>query len=211
MLSSDPDPTAERLTTCGIEVEDQAGSLYITLASDGFPVGQDRIYYPTPQGTFLGTVYARLGDSDIALVKLPANISFKNETFGAITADGIRLDGVLIAGIRDPYKMRSCDPISMNSPFSGYRDGLHVGVEMKKAPSDEAIHPHDWVTNQWLYVGNDGAGPTEGSCGSAILDEDEEVVSFFRFATRAQSGFAVGVAATTLSQFGYRIPLDDVR
>ena len=205
MLSSNPGLTAELLTTCGIEVEDQAGSRYITLASHGFPFGQDRIHHPNPQGTLLGTVHARLGHSDIALMKFPANIPFENETFGAITADGTRLDGVPIAGVRDPYTMRNCDPISMNNPFSGYRDGLHVGVEMKKVPSDEAVYPHDWVTNQWLYVGNDGVGPTEGSCGSAVLDENGRVISFFRFVARAQPGFAVGVAATTLSPFGYRV------
>ena len=207
MLSSDPGLTAELLTTCGIEVEDQGGSRYITLASHGFSVGQDRIHHPTSQDAFLGTVHARLGDSDIALMKLPANIPFKNETFGAITADGIRLDGVLIAGIQDPYKMRSCDLISMSNPFLGYRDGLHVGVEMKKVPSDGVVHPHNWVTNQWLYVSNDGAGPMEGSCGSAVLDGNGKVASFFCFVARAQPGFAVGVAATTLSQFGYGVPL----
>ena len=47
----------------------------------------------------------------------------------------------------------------------------------------------------------------EGSCGSAVLDEDGKVVSSFRFVARAQSGFAVGVAASTLSQFDYRVPL----
>ena len=140
MLSSDAGLIAELLTTCGIEVEDQAGSRYITLASHGFPVGQDRIYHPTPQGTLLGTVHTQLGDSDVALLKLPANISSEKETLGTVAADRIMLDGVLIAAIRDPYRMRSCDLISMSNPFSGYRDGLHVGVEMNVS-SDEAVRP----------------------------------------------------------------------
>lgn len=42
----------------------------------------------------------------------------------------------------------------------------------------------------------------EGSCGSPVLDEEGNVVSFFRFLKL--NGWAVGMAASTLETWGYK-------
>lgn len=61
---------------------------------------------------------------------------------------------------------------------------------------------HKWVTNEWSYFGNTGDEPMEGSCGSPILDEEGNAVSFFRFLNT--NGWAVGIAASTLEIWGYK-------
>lgn len=106
-----------------------------------------------------------------------------------------------ILGIRDPFAMKYYDKTTMNNPFSGHCEGLHLGVEVRRVPSDDPVTEHDWVTTQWSYFGNGREEPMEGCCGLPVLDEDGFAVSFFRFLD--SFGFAVGVAASTLERWGY--------
>ena len=127
---------------------------------------------------------------------------YQNKTFGANLSDGTILNPEKIQGIRSAFTMRRFDEVSINNPFSGYCVGLHLGVEKTRMPVDENGLEHKRVTNEWSYFGNARNEPMEGSCGSPILDEEGNVVSFFRFL--GSTGLAVGIAASTLKTWGYK-------
>ena len=193
----------EVLTTSGIVVEDDYGYKYLTMASHGFPLGRESVYHPNANGARLGKIYDRLTDSDIALLRISSSQSFRNETFAAGLLDGTNIPPQKIGGILDPIDMRSYDEVTMNNPFSGYCIGVHIGVQQTKVPSDDPVAEHRWITNEWTYFGNGLDEPMDGCCGSPVLDQSGNVVSFFRFLTA--SGMAVGVAASTLEAWGYHV------
>jgi hypothetical protein len=101
--------------------------------------------------------------------------------------------------------MRRYDIITMNKAFSGHCEGRHLGVEMSKVSSDDS---EIWVTWEWGFFGNGREALMKESCGSPVLDEEGNFVSFFSFFFLTfrfldPSGFAVGVAATTVQTWGY--------
>lgn len=192
----------ELLTTSGIVVEDEFGYKYLTLVSHGFPLGKEMVYHPNRNGVFLGRVHDRLTDTDIALLRLSTSQVYQNETFGAKLSDGTTVNPQIIRGIKNLFMMKRYDKVTMNNPFSGHCVGVHLGIEKGRVPSDENVLEHEWVTNEWSYFGNTGNEPMEGSCGSPILDEEGNVVSFFRFLNT--KGWAVGIAASTLEIRGYK-------
>lgn len=192
----------ELLTTSGIVVEDEFGYKYLTVASHGFPLGKDMVYHPNRSGVFLGRVHDRPSDTDIALLRLTTSQVYRNETFGAKLSDGTTVNPQKIRRINNPFMMRRYDKVSMNNPFSGHCVGVYLGIEKGKVPSDENVLEDKWVTNEWSYFGNAGDEPMEGSCGSPVLDEEGNVVSFFRFLK--PNGWAVGMAASTLETWGYK-------
>lgn len=98
--------------------------------------------------------------------------------------------------------MRRHNIVSMDNPFSGHCSGVHLGIKKERVRSDENVLEHKWVTNEWSYFGNAGDEPMEGSCGSPVLDEEGNVVSFLIFLKT--NGWAVGVAASTLEIWGYK-------
>ncbi|MCJ1260733.1 hypothetical protein MMC22_000595 [Lobaria immixta] len=193
----------ELLTTSGIVVKDRYGYEYLTLGSHGFPLGREIVYHPNANGITVGEVHDRITDTDIALLRLAPSQRFSNITFGARLCDGTTISPQHIQGIKNPYQMRRFDTITMNSPFTGYCEGLYMGTGKLRVPADDPVVLHNWVTTSWTYFGNGRDEPMEGCCGSPLLDEDGFVVSFFRFLNR--SGLGVGIAATTLETWGYTV------
>lgn len=60
-----------------------------------------------------------------------------------------------------------------------------------------------YITHTWLIIQN-REEVMDGSCWSAILDEDNKVVGFFRYMSNdGADGFAV--SATELREGGYKI------
>lgn len=193
----------ELLTTCGVQVIDNDNNKFLTVATHGFPNGREIVYHPTMVGGPIGDVVRRIPDAGISICKLRPGLPFENETFaGDVLGDTV--EGIVIKGIRRTDEMKFYDMVSMNNPFSGYHDGVFVGTQLKRVPIDEATVNREWVRDTWVWLGM-GMEPLNGSCGSAILDEDGNVVSFFRFLVDEYPGCGIGVAATTLSDFGYRI------
>ena len=190
----------ELLTTSGIQVSDDKGNKFITVASHGFPGNLTSVYHPNADGDIIGYVRHKIPDSDIALVELLPSKSYQNETYTGYVAEGM-IEGVTIKGIRKKY-MSPGDNVSMENPFSGYHDGVYMGPQLKRIPADEASVEHHWLEIAWLWLGN-GIEPVNGSCGSVILDEDGNVVSFFRFLADKYPGCGLGVAASTLEEHGY--------
>lgn len=189
MLSSGNTQGPELLTTSGIQVFDDNGDSFITVASHGFPA--DEVYHPNKDGELIGHVTYKIPDADISLVRLCPNQYYDNETFTTNMPEGI-IDGQRIKGIRKT-DLRFGDIVTMDNPFLGWLGGLFVGDHFIRLPEDE----NRWVKCHWLYLGND-IEPTNGSCGSPILDKDGFVVSFFRFMTETFRGCGLGIAAGTL-------------
>lgn len=165
----------------GIIVKNSQGYQYLTLASHGFPPGRELVYHPNVDGTLIGQVHDRLTNTDLALLRLSSAQASCNETFGARLSNGTTVLPQKVSGIRDPLSMRLYDEATVNNPFSGHCEGLHLGAEMRKVPSNDPVVEHDWVTMQWAYFGNGREEPMEGCGGSPVLDEDGNAVSFFRF------------------------------
>jgi hypothetical protein len=191
-------PSKSRSTTSGILVKDEAGATYMTVASHGSPDEEVEVYHPDPNGKVIGRVVDRIGDTDIALVKLRHDIQFENRTFKSDEEPA----GVWFKTIKDLFQMRRYDKIAMDNSFTGLIDGQYIAVAMQRIRDTDSTK-HLWVEQNWLWFGQDPAKvPREGSCGSAIYDEDGDVIAFFRFFSDDE-GFGIGVAAQELLRVGY--------
>lgn len=193
----------EFLTTSGVALEDSHGSRFFTVASHGFPLGSNVVYHPSGNGITIGTIVKRIKDSDVAVARLVPSAQYRNETFAAELEEEF-IPATQINGIRKAMDVANYTPVSMNNPFSGHRDGLHIGSGLLRVPSDEASTLHHWVETQWCYYGN-GVEPAEGSCGSAVIDGEGNVISFFRFLLKKYPGCGLGVSAAVLEDAGYRV------
>lgn len=195
----------ELLTTSGVLVENRNKERFITAASQGFPPSQELVFHPDDAGQPIGRVCERLTDSDLAIVRLSSNCSYVNQTFDCVTEDESFLPGTKVTGIRDAMKMPFYEEITMNSPFSGFCTGFHIGMEVRPIPSDFSVVPHKWCKSDWWYIGNGMDEPIGGTCGTVILDKEGKAVSFFKWLSVQKPGFANGVAASTLTNWGYNI------
>ncbi|KAI9795165.1 MAG: hypothetical protein M1816_000187 [Peltula sp. TS41687] len=204
MLSSGSGLSPERLTRSGIKVRNGDGT-YITVATHGFPDGRATVYHPSNDGEVLGAIHDRLAYTSISLLQLLPGKSFENQTFDALTSDGMDLPGIQVKGFMNPFHLGRYSIVSMNNPFVGYVEGVHITAEKRKVPSDEPGVPHTWVSNEWIYVDNGREDALQGSCGSVVSDEDGNAICLFRFERKEQPGYAIGVAASTLQKSGYLV------
>lgn len=195
----------ELLTTSGVLVENQSEERFITVASHGFPPSQEHVYHPDDAGQPTGQVFERLTDSDLAIVRLSSNCSYVNQTFDCVTEDESFLPGTMVTCIRDAMAMPFYEEITMNSPFSGFCTGLHIGTEVRPIPSDFPVVALKWCQSDWWYIGNGMDEPIGGTCGTFILDKGGKAVSFFKWLSVKRPGFATSVAASTLTDWGYNI------
>jgi hypothetical protein len=63
-------PRSELYTTAGVLVKGKNGNKFMTVASHGFPLGEETVFHPDPNGTIIGVVEKRLSETDIALVTI---------------------------------------------------------------------------------------------------------------------------------------------
>lgn len=56
----------------------------------------------------------------------------------------------------------------MENAFSGCCEGIFLDAIWKAIPDDEE-REHPWVVIPSFYLGNGGAEPLDGSCGSPVL------------------------------------------
>ncbi|KAI9767362.1 MAG: hypothetical protein M1840_005772 [Geoglossum simile] len=177
----------ELLTSSGVLVKDTEDNRYMTVASHGFPAGEEAVYHPNSNGVIIGDLEKRLDMTDIALVKLRHQFSYRNETFDSQAGTSVTL-----SSIRDPYQLNYLELLYMDNPFTG----------------DEDVPPFNWVRQDWIWMGQGSVdSPPDGSCGSPVWDTNGELVLFFRFIISAgpESGLAIGVAANELEKFGFSL------
>ncbi len=107
-------------------------------------------------------------------------------------------------GMRDPFGVYVGDRLTINDSFSGVRDAVQMGIERRKVPSDGPGEEERWIAQVWVWVGfnDDGlaAGASADGDGSAILDQDGDVVAIFRGMLEGLPGYAIGVAGSTLEE-----------
>ncbi|KAI9775992.1 MAG: hypothetical protein M1839_000691, partial [Geoglossum umbratile] len=193
----------ELLTSSGVLIKDIEDNRYITVASHGFPAGEEVFYHPNSNGVIIGDLEKRLDMTDIALVKLRPQFSYRNETF-----DSQASTSVTLSSIRDPYQLQYPEFLFMDNPFTGFAEGTWVATEQRRIPSDEDVPSFVWVRHDWIWMGQGSVdSPPDGSCGSPVWDVNGELVLFFRFIISAgpESGLAIGVAANELEQFGFSL------
>lgn len=155
-------PRPELLTTSGIRVRDANGNYFVTVASQGFPTDREKVYHPSSDNSAIGQVVRRLGDSDIALVKLEDGVNFVNETFD--------VEGVASSPLHrlSDRKILSAEILHMNNPFTSHVEGVFLYEGRHCIPSDEAEHAHVWAKCWLFWLGTDCPDYADGSCGSPI-------------------------------------------
>ena len=183
--------------TSGIVVVDESAKPFITIPSHCVKL-HGKVYHPEPNsGDVLGTVVEQLGDTDVSIVQLKTGLRYVNETFSTENGE----DGVLINGINPgfPPDLRIGDSITMNNPYSGFCEGIIFGIG---ALVEGFNKDQKWIRHQWSIF-EDAGEPIQGSCGSAILDNQKRLVSFFR--SLELDGRSVSVSATVLREYHYEI------
>jgi hypothetical protein len=109
----------ELLTSSGVCVQDkQSGELLMTVASHGFPLGQESVYHPNKRGLEVGSLVIILGDSNISLGRLHPGYAYENKPFGDDCGFSKPLTDFM-AG--DDIKL--WDLIHINSPFTEFLEG----------------------------------------------------------------------------------------
>ncbi|ROW03084.1 hypothetical protein VMCG_05782 [Cytospora schulzeri] len=197
-------------TTSGVLVEDPAGNRFMTAASHG--IDNEEIWQ-------LGSVSARrsLGEAvqeisftDVSLVQLRQGVEFVNETFENSAGEVPRFTRLFGEDPSDKLGDGNC---YLNSPYTGDMEGVivmtSVKIEASSHPSDIALR---YVVYDWAYLGQeegatDRARPPNGTCGSAIWNDDGVVLDFYRYYLQEGpfAGFAVAVSASEVVKAGYRL------
>jgi hypothetical protein len=202
-------------TTSGVLVKNVAADRFMTGASHG--IGKDEtIYQPLPTGgkKIIGKAVQEISFTDVALVQLNRDVDFINETFenssGAVPKF-TRLFGEIPG---DESKWLSSH--YLNSPYTGNIEGSIVAKSLKlqqrppKHPTEDTLR---YVAYNWSFMGqlegghSNKAQPPDGTCGSAIWDEDGVILGFYHFhiTEGAWAGFSVSVNASEVVKAGYRL------
>lgn len=185
-------------TTSGVLVQNEDNETFMTVSAHGFPIRDTAVYHPSLNGSIIGEVCRRIGDTDIALAKLEENIMFENITFQS----DVEPTGVRFRGIKDVFKMRSFDSLSMENPFVGLIDGQFMTISKTRIFNGQNT---SWIEQSWNWFGQDPDRlPIDGCCGSAIWDKDNEVVCFFHLYSD-EGCFGIGPCAQTLIDEGFNL------
>jgi len=137
----------------GVLVKNSQNDASMTVTSHCFPNDDLKVHHPQAHISPIGEVAPRIGDTDIALAKLWDNIPFESRTSQSELDTG----GVVLRRVKDPFRMKCFDKISMHNPCGGSIDGLFVAVSMNRMPTDAQ------GKNLWQWFGKDVGGlPVEG-------------------------------------------------
>jgi hypothetical protein len=198
-------PRPELFTTAGVLVKDRDGNEFVAVASRGFPLGEETVYHPDPNGTVIGEVKRRLDETDIALLQLRDGIVFENKSFQSSTQP-TEVEFTQVITPKDG--LRIGDVLRMDNPFTGCIESVYYGTERRRVPDDSSDPKFCWTVQQWLWYGQRAdAIPAERSCGSPIWDEDGKLVCFFRYLSQSgpRAGYGFATSAIELENFGLEL------
>lgn len=187
MLSSGKHPTEgwELFTSSGVQVQDRNGYRYMTCAAHRFPY-DGRVFHPNSSGQKIGTLITEITHTDIALVQLDKQIAFTNEVFQNTVTPGppIQLQRF---NTEEVIRDKPGDEIYINSPFTGYIEGTRGILSTCRVPSDDLREPEQWwIQTRWDYMGQGSSNSlADGICGSAIWNNEGNVLGFFRYAPKS--------------------------
>ncbi|EEQ27769.1 conserved hypothetical protein [Microsporum canis CBS 113480] len=187
MLSSGKHPTEgwELVTSSGVLIQDRNGHRYLAAASHGFPCG-DRVFHPNSKGKEIGRVIMEIAHTDVALIELDDKSSFRNELFQNTIAPGPPVQLQRFATLQE-NRVSQGRFIYMDSPFTGYIEGTQSVLATSRILEDD---PHEskqvWVATRWDYMGQGSSNAlVDGVCGSAIWNDEGNVIGFFRYAPKS--------------------------
>ncbi|KAL1979096.1 hypothetical protein VTN96DRAFT_7019 [Rasamsonia emersonii] len=82
----------DRRTTSGVAIrkKEDHSQRFVTVASHGFPIGQETVYHPVADRA-IGEVSYRLGDTDVAMASIKPGLTYVNETFESPDRDAQRI------------------------------------------------------------------------------------------------------------------------
>lgn len=184
-------------TTSGVMVENQAGNRFITAASHG--IGTEEIWQISQggEGRAVGQAVQEISFTDVSLVQLKQGIDFENETFENSAGQAPRFTRLFGEDRSDQRVDGKC---YLNSPYTGDMDGViimtSVKLEASTHPTEDAMR---YILYNWVYLGQeeaatDKARPPNGTCGSAIWNDDGVILGFYHY--YLQDGLFAGYAAT---------------
>lgn len=200
-------------TTAGVLVQDASGAKFMTAATHG--IGKDESVFQLQadgQKRTLGTAVHRIGFTDVAMIQLNDRISFVNEGFENRLGFAPRLLGEVPG-----EKVRFNTITSLNSPFTGNREGVVVAISVKLKKT--AFNPHPSQANikhimyTWTYGGQvedatlNDQGLPQGACGSPIWDNNNVILGFLHhYIDKGQwAGFCVNVSAEEVVNAGFQL------
>jgi hypothetical protein len=193
-------------TTTGVLLKDKVGNEFVTVAAHGFP-GEcgTQVFHTFPgTGRRIGDLIMQVSHTDIALVKLQDAETFSNVTFqNHRTPEPIQLKRMVSAQNYQRFGL-----ICLDSPDTGFIDGQFMLSSYQATPSGDNSPEQEWVLTTWSYMGQDSAeNLPEGMCGSAIWNEDGDVLGLFRHAPQegVMKDWCAGIAADELIDRGYTL------
>lgn len=205
-------------TTSGVCVQNAAGDKFLTSAAHG--VGEaGMVHQVLPDGTHrhVGKVVHEVAFNDICIIQIESDIQCVNEPFensANVTPTLKRLYG------EDPTdQFRKHDLVHLDSPYTGDMEGCIVArsIKMETLPTAHSTEARlEYVLYKWFYAGqlegteNDAGGSSripEGTCGSAIWNDEGVVLGFFHYLIEAGEfkGFAASIDASELVRMGYSL------
>lgn len=131
----------ELCTSSGIIVENSAGDKSLTVASNGFPLGNETVYHPgAANGLVVGTIEKIIEDTDISLAKLRMGIRYSAQTFGSDLKASIEMKSM-----RKSAGLLTGENLTMENSFSGLCEGIFMASIWKCIPAaDENLHQLPW-------------------------------------------------------------------
>ncbi|OAP60401.1 hypothetical protein AYL99_05403 [Fonsecaea erecta] len=200
-------PNTFLATTTGVLLKDKVGNEFMTAAAHGFPGGKSgtSVWHPFPgTGRDIGELCMEVSHTDIALIRLHDNEKFSNITF---QSDSIPAPIQLkkFVGSRECLR-RSI--MCLDSPDTGFIEGFYQAPAYQAIPSDDGSPTQNWVFTKWYYLGQDsGINLPQGMCGSAMWDQDGNVLGLFRYAPQegAMKDWCTGIAADELINRGFSL------
>jgi hypothetical protein len=200
-------------TTSGVLVKNVVGNRFMTAAAHG--IGENEtVYQPLTDGEkkVLGRTVQEISFTDVSLVALEDGVEFINENFE--NSSGVVPRLTRLFGENPDGALLSFTPVYLNSPYTGNMEGSLVASSLK-VECHPPIHPVEeapsYVAYDWVYTGQvEGSGdtsaqPPNGTCGSAIWDDDGVVIGFYHYhiADGRFAGFAISVSASEVVKAGY--------
>ncbi|KAK2802807.1 hypothetical protein FQN50_007213 [Emmonsiellopsis sp. PD_5] len=175
-------------TTAGVLVRDKIGNEFMTAASHGFPDEcEPTVNHPLPtSGRNIGDLAMEVPHTDIALVKLRDTETFSNITF----QNDILPDSIQLKRLASAKDLLAGECVFLDSPDTGCLAGNFMMTSFQRVASStteqqQQQQEEQWVFTIWDYMGQDSASDLpDGMGGSAIWNEDGDVLGFFRYAPK---------------------------
>lgn len=196
-------PGAFMSSTAGVVLKDSQGDKYLTVAAHRFPTECGlSVMHPSPSnGRDIGELVRRVGQTDIALVKLRDSEQFINTTFhNTLFEESVQLRRLAKKGAN-----RRGDTVYIDTPDTGCMEGLLQRQALRRFASNDPTKPV-WVSTKWYYMGQESTDlMSSGMCGCTIWTREGDVVGFFEYAPKdgIMQNWCSGIEAEELIKRGF--------